>query len=220
MKKQLTFALFAVAAAISPANAQEKKLELPIVKELPPVDLVGTPVPIKVDNLESEDVTKATTVLVPADAKNLAKNKKVTSSDKTPIVGELTMVTDGDKDASEGYEVELAPGSQWVQIDLGKSANLYAIAIWHFHRQKRAYKAVLVQVSDDETFKTGVTTVFNTDLLNVHKQGVGRDKHYVETNYGKLIGLNGVAARYVRLYSAGNTANNGNHYVEVEVYGK
>jgi hypothetical protein len=217
MKKQLTFALLAAAAAVIPANAQEKVV---LALELPAVDIVGTPQPIKVPNLDESGEANRKPLLVPAGVTNLAKNKKVTSSDKTPIVGELDLITDGDKEAAEGCEVELAPGLQWVQIDLAKSANLYAIAIWHFHRQKRAYKSVVVQVSDDVTFKTGVTTVFNTDHLNVNKLGTGNDKHYVETNNGKLIGVNGVKARYVRLYSAGNTSNNGNHYIEVEVYGK
>jgi hypothetical protein len=218
MKKQLTFTLFALAAALIPANAQDKKEEL--VLALPDVDIVGTPAPPVLPNLDKSKEVNRKPIFVPAGVKNLAKNKKVTSSDKTPIVGELTMVTDGDKDAAEGYEVELAPGSQWVQIDLGKSAELYAVALWHYHRQERAYKAVVIQVSDDEAFKTGVTTAFNTDYLNIHKLGAGKDMHYIETNRGKLVALNGVTARYVRLYSAGNTTNNGNHYVEVEVFGK
>ena len=36
---------------------------------------------------------------------------------------------------------------------------------------------------------------------------------------GRLFDLKGVKARYVRLYSNGNTTNDLNHYVEVEVYG-
>ena len=109
---------------------------------------------------------------------------------------------------------------QWVQIDLQKTAEIYGIAIWHFHRQKRAYRAVVVQISDDAEFKTGVTTVFNADVDNLAKRGAGSDKSYIETNNGKLLSVNGVKGRYVRLYSAGNTANQGNHYVEVEIYGK
>ena len=44
--------------------------------------------------------------------------------------------------------------------------------------------------------------------------------HYVETSEGKLIDTKGVATRYVRLYSNGNTNNDLNHYIEVEIYGK
>jgi len=50
--------------------------------------------------------------------------------------------------------------------------------------------------------------------------GVGDDLLYIETHEGKLINAKGVKARYVRLYSNGNTANDVNHYVEVEVFGK
>ena len=44
--------------------------------------------------------------------------------------------------------------------------------------------------------------------------------HYVETAEGKLVDAKGVVARYVRLYSNGNTNNDLNHYIEVEIYGK
>jgi hypothetical protein len=44
--------------------------------------------------------------------------------------------------------------------------------------------------------------------------------HYVETSEGKLIDAKGVRARYVRLHSQGNSSNDLNHYIEVEVFGK
>jgi hypothetical protein len=44
--------------------------------------------------------------------------------------------------------------------------------------------------------------------------------HYVETSEGKLIDAKGVRVRYVRLYSNGNSSNELNHYIEVEVFGK
>jgi len=49
--------------------------------------------------------------------------------------------------------------------------------------------------------------------------GKGSDKPYVDSRFGKLIDAKGISARYVRLYSNGNTANDMNHYIEVEVYG-
>jgi hypothetical protein len=79
---------------------------------------------------------------------------------------------------------------------------------------------VIVQVSDDPEFKTGVTTVFNNDQDNSAKLGIGKDRAYIETNFGKLIDAKGVKGRYVRVYSNGNTANDLNHYIEVEVFGK
>jgi hypothetical protein len=44
--------------------------------------------------------------------------------------------------------------------------------------------------------------------------------NYVETAEGKLVDAKGSVARYLRLYSRGNNANELNHYVEVEVFGR
>ncbi|MCK7518560.1 MAG: discoidin domain-containing protein [Ignavibacteriales bacterium] len=136
-----------------------------------------------------------------------------------PVIGEVACVTDGKKSGEDGYYVELGPMLQWVQIDLGKSQELQAIVAWHYHSQARVYRDVVVQVSDDKDFIGGVTTVFNNDHDNTSGLGAGRDKEYIETFDGKLFDPKGVKARYVRLYSGGNTSNDMNHYVEVEVYG-
>jgi hypothetical protein len=44
----------------------------------------------------------------------------------------------------------------------GASRALSAILAWHYHSQARIYRDVMVLVSDDPAFKTGVTTVFTT----------------------------------------------------------
>ena len=150
----------------------------------------------------------------------LSKGKTVTSSDDFPIIGSLELITDGDKEAGEGYFVELMNGNQWVQIDLGESKEIHAIWIWHFHSQKRAYHDVVVQISDDAEFKSGVTTVFNNDYDGSSPLGKGADKPYVESRFGIAVDGKGTKGQYVRLYSAGNTSNDMNHYIEVEVYGK
>ena len=92
---------------------------------------------------------------MPAGTVNLAKGKKVTASDSEPVVGTLDLVTDGDKAGDEGSWVELGPGKQWVQIDLEKDANIYAVVVWHFHSQERVYRDVVVQVSDDPEIQQG-----------------------------------------------------------------
>jgi hypothetical protein len=79
---------------------------------------------------------------------------------------------------------------------------------------------VVVQVSDDPTFKTGVTTVYNNDTDSSAGLGTGTDIEYTETSAGLDIPVTSVNGRYVRLYSNGSTANSYNHYVELEVYGK
>lgn len=197
--------------------AQDK---VPLQTDLPKPLFVGTPVPIKVPNLEPTQKGKRPDFLVPAGTVNLAKGKKVTSSDSEPVIGTLDLLTDGDKEGDEGSWVELGPGKQWVQVDLEKDANISAVMLWHFHSQQRVYFDVVVQVSDDPKFEKDVMTIFNADTANELGLGAGTDRPYIETYEGKLIDAKGVKGRYVRLYSKGNTTNKLNHYIEVEVFGK
>lgn len=192
---------------------------VPLKTELPPELIEGTPKPMNVPNLVQAPA-KDPVFLVPAGTELLSKGKKVTSSDDNPIIGTLDLITDGDKEAGEGYFVELLDGTQWVQIDLEKSAAVSAIWLWHFHSQKRAYHDVVIQISDDAEFKTGVTTIYNNDYDESSKMGKGSDNPYVESRYGLIADGKGTKGRYVRLYSNGNTSNEMNHYIEVEVFGK
>lgn len=195
---------------------------VPLEIEFPPELIEGTPKPMKVPNL-IQGPTSAPTFKVPAGADTLlSAGKPVTSSDENPIIGDLTLITDGDKEAGEGYFVELigGEGPQWAQIDLEQSAEIHAIWIWHFHSQKHAYHDVIVQISDDPAFKEGVTTVFNNDYDDSAKMGKGSNNPYVETRFGFVIDGKGTKGRYVRLYSNGSTSNEMNRYIEVEVYGK
>jgi hypothetical protein len=209
--------VLAVSIFVSAALAQDK---VPLKTQLPKPLFVGTPVPLNVPNLEPPMKGKRPDFMVPAGSVNLARNKKVTSSDNSPVVGTLDLVTDGDKAGDEGSWVELGPGKQWVQIDLVKSANIYAVLVWHFHSQARVYRDVVAQVSDDPNFSSGVNTIFNNDFKNDLGLGAGKDLNYVETYQGKLIDAKGVKGRYLRLYSNGNTTNKLNDYIEVEVWGK
>lgn len=215
MKNQ-ALALAAIAALATPAAAQEVEVKI----EFPKPMFIGTPVPAKLPNLEQPDPSKIIkSFMAPAGTVNVALNKPVTSSDPAPIIGELELVTDGDPDGSDGCFVELAPGPQWVQIDLEQSTTLNKIAMWHYHKQAQAYVAVVVQASEDPEFKTGVTTLFNSDIDNVHGFGAGKDPAYIETNHGRVVDGKGTKARYIRLYSNGNTSNEMNHYCEVQVFG-
>jgi hypothetical protein len=208
-----------LALALSALTARAEDALVPLKVDFPPPVLTGTPVPAKLTNLEAPNV-KPAPIMVPPGLTNLAKGKKVTSSDPAPVIGDLTLITDGDKDSEEGYFVELDRGLQWVQIDLGASAELYAIAVWHYHAQARAYLSVIVQVSDDPEFKKDVKTLFNNDDQNRAGFGSGTSPAYLDKNTGRVIPANKAVARYVRLYSAGNTANELNHYIEVEVFGR
>ena len=205
---KLTVAILLTATA---ALAEDK---VPLQTTLPKPLFVGTPVPIKVPNLEPAQKGKRPDFLVPVGTENLAKGKKVTASDSEPVVGTLDLITDGDKEGDEGSWVELGPGKQWVQIDLEKESVISAVLVWHFHSQSRVYFDVVVQISNDPKFEKDVTTIFDNTV------DTGKDLAYIETYEGKLIDAKGIKGRYVRLYSKGNTTNKLNHYIEVEVFGK
>ena len=191
---------------------------IPLTTTIPPEKIEGTPIEIKVPNLKPA-ASKAPQIQVPAGTSLLSKGKPVTASDDFPIIGDLPYITDGEKEAGEGYFLELANGLQWVQIDLEQEASIQALWVWHYHSQRRAYHDVIIQISNDPAFATGVTTVFNNDFDNSSSLGTGSDAPYIETQYGLLVPVAGVKGRYVRLYSQGNTSNDMNHYIEVEVFG-
>ncbi|HLP76171.1 MAG TPA: discoidin domain-containing protein [Candidatus Paceibacterota bacterium] len=218
MNQKLAYS--ALTALLVLANSAIAEDKVPLKTELPKPLFVGTPVPVKLPNLEAPRQGKRPEFLVPAGTTNLAAGKKVTSSDNEPTIGTLDLVTDGDKAGDEGSWVELGPGKQWVQIDLEKSSDIYAVLTWHYHSQARVYLDVVVQVSDDPKFEKDVKTIFNADYQNELGLGVGKDLAYIESYEGKLIDAKGVKGRYVRLYSKGNTTNKLNHYIEVEVFGK
>jgi hypothetical protein len=212
------FVAAALAAATVPAQTQvPAKVELKL--NLPKPMFVGTPRNIRTANLEAVTGRPRAPFFVPAGVKLLSLGKPVAASDMAPVIGEVGFVTDGEKSGEDGYFVEFGPGKQWVRIDLKESAAISVILIWHFHSQARVYRDVVVQVSDDKDFMTGVMTVFNNDHDDTSGLGIGKDKEYIETNEGRLIDAKGIRARYVRLFSNGNTSNDMNHYVEAEVYG-
>jgi hypothetical protein len=180
----------------------------------------GTPQNFKAPNLERPTGKMRPAFLAPSGTVNVARGKPVSSSAAEASVGELEMLTDGEKSGLEGTYVELPPGIQSVTIDLKERCTIYAIVLWHFHKQARVYFDVIVQVADDPDLLTNVRTLFNNDYDNTAGLGAGKELNYVETAEGKLIDAKGVIARYVRLWSNGNNINALNHYVEVEVYGK
>jgi hypothetical protein len=197
----------------------QPKLE-PVAIRLPNPGYEGTPPNFaSIPNMEKPSGKERGPFLAPAGVRNVAKGKKVTSSETDPVVGELAMVTDGDTTQIEGNNVELGRGVQWVAIDLEATHEIYGILFWHYY-QPRVYFSVVVQTADDEGFTKNVQTWFNNDTNNKTGQGAGKNLNYVETYEGKLVDCRGVQARYVRLFSAGNNANELNDYIEVEVFGK
>jgi len=216
---RITLAILIGAAALSSAAAQTARLDpLPIV--LPKPLFEGTPEPPNVANLEKPLGRPRPPFLAPAGVANVAQGKLVSSSDSAPVIGNIDMITDGEKAGSDGTFVELKEGPQSVVIDLEDIHTIYAILLWHYHKEARVYLDVIVQVADDPDFITNVRTIFNNDSDNTAGFGLGRNLNYVETAEGKLIDAKGVEARYVRFISNGSNKTKANHYVEIEVYGK
>ena len=203
------------------ATGDQKLVPVDII--LPKPMFVGTPQDTRVDNLEKPLGKPRPPFLAPEGTTNLALNMALSGGDEEPIIGDIEMITDGDKEAADGSYVELGPFVQYITVDLEKECEIYAIVVWHYHKQPRVYFDVVAQVSNDADFISDVKTVFNNDMDNSAGLGIGKDKHYVETSEGKLIDClsqGSPKARYVRLYSNGNTSNDLNHYIEIDVYGK
>ncbi len=175
---------------------------------------------VHVPNFENTRYGEKHSLLVPVGVRNIALGKKVSSSDPQTIQGKLSMITDGEKEAYEEACVELGPFGQYIKIDLEEECEIYAITVWRYYKSWRAYFDVIVQISRNPDFTKNVCTLFNNDIDNSAGFGKGTDKHYQETYQGKLIVGKGKQARFVRLYSNGNNANDFNHYSEVEVWGR
>jgi len=212
--------------------ALAKKLGLiKLAEDLPEAKFAGTPAVIPsgttVDKKSLGKKRKPT--FVDKNVKVISSDSPITALDDEPLMGDLEMITDGDKDASDGSYVELESDLMWIQLDLGKEMDIHLVQVWHFHSQPRIYHDVIIQISSDKNFKKDVITIFNNDQDNSAKQGKGKEREYFESNEGKMVDCRiqskgkkpiGRKARYVRLYSNGSTADDQNHYTEVVVFGK
>lgn len=221
----LTAALAAIAVlngpTLSSLHAADPELA-PLPLKLPLPTLKGTPEELpKGPNIDAPTEKPRAPFLAPKGATNVALNKKVTSSDRRPITGELAQITDGKKEAFDDQAVEMRKGVQWVQIDLGEVCDIYAVVVWHDHRVLQVFRSVVVQAADDSDFIENVTVLFNNDTENAAGLGIGFDRQYFETQQGKLIPAKpGLRARYLRFYSKGSNLTALNCYQEIEVYGQ
>jgi hypothetical protein len=206
---------------VNSAKAADTAKDLaPLDIKLPIPAFMGTPTDIPLsDAVEKPSDKPRPPFMAPKGATNVALNKKVTSSDPSPLSGTLDLVTDGDKESTDSSFVELHRKPQWVQIDLEAPYAIAAILVWHAHNTPQLYQNMIVQVADDADFTKNVRAVFNNDRDNTCGQGIGTDKQYFENYEGRLIDAKGQVARYVRLYSNGSTFSKLNRYTEVEVYG-
>lgn len=203
-------------AAPVPSDYVELKIDLP--QELC-IDhhLEKTNIP----RLEPNSRKRRAPFWVPKEVVLLSRGKKVSASDSNPVLGNLVMVTDGDKDnMKEESFVEFGPGLQWVQVDLEGVFELYAVVVWHYHARDRVYHDVIFQISNDPKFLKNVRTIYNNDYDNSANQGAGEDYEYIDSYQGRLVDAKGIKGRYVRCYSNGSDKNDLNQLLEIEVYGR
>ena len=222
MKNDLSKSLLTVALAVvfcaSSVYAEDAKSTEPLALNLPIHTLKGTPEDLPVGpNIEPVSDKAPPALQVPKGVKNVALGKPVTSS-VPPFLGELSQITDGKKDPTDDDAVEFKKGTQWVQLDLGESFAIHAVAMWHDHRYVQAMHDVILQVSDDPEFKSGVTTLYNNDTDNSSGLGVGTDREYFEMQFGRVVAGKGIKARYVRGYTRGSNQSSVNCWQEIEVY--
>lgn len=208
--------LAVVAVQSSTASAAEELAPLPVKPPSP--TLKGTPSDLPSGpNVEPPPEKPAPPFMAPKGVVNVAAGKKVTSSVR-PFTGTLPQITDGQKEPEDDHVVEMRRGKQWVQIDLGEPATIYAIVIWHDHRFLQVFHDVIVQVADDPDFTRNVRTLYNNDVDNSAGLGIGTDKEYFETNRGRTFDAKGVVSRYLRCYTAGSSLSSLNVCQEIEVY--
>ncbi|MCK4932784.1 MAG: hypothetical protein KAT01_11490, partial [Candidatus Aminicenantes bacterium] len=176
-------AIFAAALVFAgPQTSQSSSEKLvPLEIELPKPMFIGTPQNIGVAKLEKPLGKPRPPFMAPVGTENVALGKPVASTDEEPIIGEIVMITDGDKEGMDGSFVELGPFEQHITIDLETRHEIYAIVMWHYHKQARVYFDVVVQAADDPDFITNVKVLFNNDHDNSSGLGVGDELHYVET---------------------------------------
>ena len=96
--------------ALSPLGAQPDPNKEELKLKLPKPMFIGTPTNIRSANLEVTGKSRGP-FYVPKGTVLLSAKKKVTSSDMQPVIGELDMVDDGEKNGGDGYFIELGPGT-------------------------------------------------------------------------------------------------------------
>ncbi len=203
-------------------GSEREGAQVPLEPALPKPTFEGTPIDVRSPYIEAYrgDGVPPPPLLVPEGTRLLSRACTLTASDARLKKRDLALVTDGDKQYSPSAYLELAPGVQWIQIDLGTNAAIYAVCLWRERREQCVYHDTVVQLSNDPVFTSGVTPIFNNDHDNSAGLGKGTDKEYFEDYFGRRIAGRGIRARYVRVTSNGNTSDPYNHFIEVEVYGQ
>ena len=180
IKKIIVFALAAAFVAASAQTQDQTKVELKL--KLPKPMFIGTPRNIRTPNLEAVTGKPRGPFFVPAGTSCCRSGNRSRRATRRRSSGSSPSSPTARSRARTAISSNSGRAKQWVRIDLKESAALRAILVWHYHSQARVYRDVVVQVSDDKDFVTGVTTLFNNDHDNTlgagdrEGQGVHRDQ--------------------------------------------
>lgn len=152
----------------------------------------------------------------------------VTTNGVVTNAASLKLLVDGDRTTSNYDLIDASSGPKWVQLDLGEAFPVTKVNVLNDYNPTtpRTGRGIIVQLSNDPTFTTGVSTIFNNDSSNAAGQGAGADSTYLEPTdgSGKTIALSSpISARYVRYWANGHVRADAsvqkvNTPVELEVY--
>ena len=215
-------ALMGLALSAAVAGTDMQELDLGLGPDAVTRATPGYPRGLKPPHLREE--VKRPAFMVPVGTVNLALYRPVTCSDPEPVTGDPDQVTDGIKKSDAFDYLEFGPGLQWVQVDLGETHTLYAVAVWHYYKNAIIYNDVIVRVSEDPEFATGVVTLFNNDHDNSSGLTAGKDTAFYSRWWGEIADargkdMAGTQARYVRVYSATGMEGEPVRFVELAAYG-
>jgi hypothetical protein len=132
------------------AFAQDKVV---LKTKLPPPLFVGTPVPLNVPNLEPPTKGKRPDFYGSRRHHQPGQEQEGHRQRQQSRRGHAGH----DRRWRQGRQRRLMGGA-WARQTMGadrpgEGANIYAVLVWHFHSQARVYRDVVVQVSDDPTFR-------------------------------------------------------------------
>ena len=109
-----------------------------------------------------------------------------------------------------GGPCECTPESAlYVTVDLGDHYYVTGVTLWHYYADGRAYCAQKIALSVNGNFAGEENVVYDT----------GTEYGPPESADGNAFTFPAYVARYVRHWSAGSTANQYVHFLEIDVYG-
>lgn len=135
------------------------------------------------------------------------------SGDK--IITDNDRVVDGSWAKGSGFK-KVSLATHYYQLDLGQVFAASKVVFHYDWARDITVHDVIVQHSMD---KLRWETVYNNDKFAVLGEGRGVDTEYKETEFGKSVDLgNTPSARYWRFWSKGNTKDENNGLMEVQIF--